>query len=141
MLIAALVGVGVLVVGLAVALARDPGPAVDDIAVAYELAWDRLDFDTLWLLSGPELRDGRDRRDYVAAKRRTYAGREDLAGLAYQVTIQDVVYGPSTAAVTTRVELRDGSVVHDEVVLARRGNRWQVVAYVLQERGPARPRP
>jgi hypothetical protein len=33
--------------------------------------------------------------------------------------------------VTTRVELRDGTVVHNVVQLARRSSRWQVVAYRL----------
>jgi hypothetical protein len=33
--------------------------------------------------------------------------------------------------VTTRVELRDGNVVHDVVQLVRRNARWEVVAYHL----------
>ena len=133
--------IGVLVAGLGVALARDPGPSLDETALAYEHAWDRLDFDTLWLLSGPELRDGRSRQDYVEAKRRAYAGRADLAGLAQRIGVDDVTKGAGSASVTTRVELRDGSVVHDAVLLGRRRNRWEVAGYVLSESGPARPRP
>ncbi len=133
--------IGVLIAVLGVALARDPGPSLDEIALAYETAWDRLDFATLWLLSGPELRDGRTRKDYVDAKQRAYQGRNDLAGLALQIGVDDVTRGPGSASVTTRVELRDGSVVHDEVLLGRRRNRWEVVGYVLSESGPARPRP
>jgi F420-dependent oxidoreductase-like protein len=37
-----------LALALVVAVARDQGPPVDDVALAYELAWDRLDFDSLW---------------------------------------------------------------------------------------------
>ena len=32
----------------------------------------------------------------------------------------------------TRVDLRDGTVVHNRVELARRNARWQVVAYRLE---------
>src|SRR5262249_16600022 len=64
--ISALVAVVIfaLVVTLVVIFAREPGPTPPDIAIAYELAWDRLDFDTLWTLAGPELRDGLDKREY-----------------------------------------------------------------------------
>lgn len=133
--------IGVLIAGLGVALVREPGPSPDEMALAYEHAWDRLDFDTLWLLSGAELRDGRTRHDYVEAKRRAYAARADLARLAQRIGVDSVTKGAGSASVTTRVELRDGSVVRDEVLLGRRRNRWEVVGYVLSESGPARPRP
>ena len=69
-MISAIVAVTVfgLVFSLIVLFARDGGPAPADIAVSYELAWDRLDFDTLWTLSGDELRDGLDKRAYTTAK-------------------------------------------------------------------------
>ena len=51
-----------LVISVVVAYALEPGPTPTDIAVAYEEAWDRLDFGTLWTLSGSELRDGLDQR-------------------------------------------------------------------------------
>ena len=55
---------------VAVAKAGAPSPA--DTAVAYEHAWDRLDFSTLWNLSGPNLRDGRTRDQYVRDKVAAY---------------------------------------------------------------------
>ncbi len=47
LVISAIVAVTVfaLVIALIVLFARDRGPAPADIAVSYELAWDRLDFD------------------------------------------------------------------------------------------------
>ena len=118
---------------LVVALAADRGPGAADTAVAYELAWDRLDFDVLWSLSARELRDGLDRREFVAAKRSAYEQQRALSGLAEHVGVDDLTTTSrgDAALVTTRVELRDGTVVHNLVQLARRSSRWQVVAYRL----------
>ena len=50
----ALAIVGVAVLGLVIAFvviyAKDPGPPPDDVATAYETAWDHLDFSSLWTL-------------------------------------------------------------------------------------------
>lgn len=127
--------VAVLVFGLVVAVvvlyARDPGPEPTDIAVAYELAWDRLDFDTLWSLSGPELRDGLDRREFVAAKSRAYAGRADLRDLAERVDVDRVAVGVGHAVVRTRVALRGGTAVCNDVTLTRQTSGWMVTGYQL----------
>ena len=122
-----------LCLALVVAIARDRGPGPGETAVAYELAWDRLDFDVLWTLSGGELRDGLDRREFVAAKRAAYEQQRALSGLAEHVAIEDAAVTSSgdVAVVTTRVELRDGTTVHNVVQLVRRNARWQVVAYRL----------
>jgi hypothetical protein len=122
-----------LCVALVVAVARDKGPGPADTAVSYELAWDRLDFDTIWTLSGRELRDGLDRHQFGAAKRAAYEQQHALRGLADHVAVDDIATTPSgeAAVVTTRVELRDGNVVHDVVQLVRRNARWEVVAYHL----------
>ena len=72
---------------LVVAVAKDRGPGPDDVAVSYEMAWDRFYFDVLWTLSGVELRDGLDRRDFVAAKRAAYANQRALSELGADVTI------------------------------------------------------
>ena len=66
----------VMVVGgwLVVAVAKAGTPSPADTAVAYEHAWDRLDFSTLWSLSGPNLRDGRTRDQFVRDKRAAYHG-------------------------------------------------------------------
>jgi hypothetical protein len=128
------VGVVILALALAVvvAIARDRGPGPGDVAVAYELAWDRLDFESLFTLSGAELRDGLDRRGFVAAKRTAYAQRASLGGLVERVGVDQVASVEDAAVVITRVELRDGTVVHNRVELARRTARWQVVAYRLE---------
>ena len=119
-------------VALVVAIARDRGPGPGDAAVAYELAWDRLDFESLFTLSGAELRDGLDRRGFIAAKRSAYDHQPGLGGLAERVGIDQLVSVGDAAVAITIVELHDQSVVHNRVELARRNARWQVVAYRLE---------
>ncbi len=121
-----------LCVALVIAVARDPGPPAGEVALAYEFAWDRLDFETLWSLSGPELRDGRSRHEFVADKRAAYARRQELGSLARDVVLEEVVTGSDVAVVRTRVELRDGGAVRNEVRLTRGDGRWRVVAYELR---------
>jgi hypothetical protein len=133
--ITAIVGGVILALCLAVvvAIARDRGPGPGDTAVSYELAWDRLDFEVLWTLSGRELRDGLDRHQFVAAKRSAYEQQRALTGLTEHVMVDDVAVSSSgnAALVTTAVHLHDGTVVHNIVQLARRNARWEVVAYRL----------
>ena len=125
-----------LVITLVVIFAREPGPNPTDIAISYELAWDRLDFETLWALSGPELRDGLDKREYVAVKRQAYEGRHELRNLAEHVDIDDANVGIGHAAVRTRVTLRDGAVVRNDVVLTKRSAAWVVTGYQLVANPP-----
>jgi hypothetical protein len=125
-----------LVITVIVLFAREPGPTPADIAIAYELAWDRLDFDTLWSLSGPEMRDGLDKRDYIAAKQRAYEGRQELRNLADHVDIDEANVGIGHAAVRTRVTLRDGAVVRNDVVLTKRSAGWLVTGYQLVANPP-----
>jgi hypothetical protein len=47
------------------------------------------------------------------------------------VTVDESVVRGNNAVATTRVQLRDGSVVHDTVQLVRRDARWQVAGYVV----------
>jgi hypothetical protein len=126
----------VVVLGLAlavvVAIARDKGPGPEDVAVAYELAWDRLDFESVFTLSATELRDGLDRRGFKAAKKVAYEQQHALGGLVDRVGIDDSAQTREAAVVITRVELSDHTVVHNRVELARRNARWQVVAYRLE---------
>ncbi|HUF84383.1 MAG TPA: hypothetical protein VMQ81_07315 [Acidimicrobiia bacterium] len=128
-----------LCLALVFAVARDPGPPPGEVAVAYELAWDRLDFETLWSLSGTELRDDRPKHDFVAAKRAAYDRAPGLAGLARDVVLEDVTAGADVAVARTRIEATDGSVVRNELHLARRDGTWLVVAYELRESSDARP--
>ena len=122
------------------AIAKDRGPNPDDVAVSYEMAWDRFDFDVLWTLSGGELRDGLDRHEFVEAKRAAYANQRALSELGADVTVDDSAIRGDEAVVATCVELRDGTVVHNHVQLARRTGRWQVVAYQLAAESDASPR-
>lgn len=134
----AVVGILILlaIVGMVVAFALEPGPPPDEVATAYELAWDRLDFATIWTLSGPELRDGLPRERFVAAKQAAYAQQSGLGNLARHVAVTDAAAGKAYALVHTRVDLRDGGSVHNELQLARRGGRWEVVSYRLRADAP-----
>lgn len=133
-MITAVVGVVILVLALAVvvAIARDRGPGPGDAAVAYEVAWDRLDFESVFTLSGAELRDGLDRHGFVAAKRAAYEQQRSLGGLVERVGVDQEATVGDAAVVITRIELRDGTVAHNRVELVRRSGRWHVVAYRLE---------
>jgi hypothetical protein len=121
-----------LCIALVIAVARDPGPPASEVALAYEHAWDRLDFDALWSLAGPELRDGRTRHEFIADKRTAYADRAELRGLARDVSLEEVIAGKDVAVARTRVVLRDGNIVHNEMHLVRGDGRWRVVSYELR---------
>jgi len=120
-----------LCVTLVVVIAKDPGPTPADVAVSYELAWDRLDFDVLWTLSGKELHDGLDRKQFVAAKRAAYANQRALGQLVADVVVDASAQRGESAVVTTQVNLRDGNTVHNRLRMARRSRRWIVVSYDL----------
>ena len=132
-MVTVIVGILVLVVLFAVivAIAKDPGPQPEDVAVAYEVAWDHLDFESLYTLAGRELRDGLDRQQFVAAKKAAYAQQHAMTGLAERVGVDDSAKAGDAAIVATRVELQDGGVVLNRVDLARRNGRWEVVGYRL----------
>ncbi|HEX4491404.1 MAG TPA: hypothetical protein VH914_09395 [Acidimicrobiia bacterium] len=121
---------GVIVLFLLLAIATEPGPQPADVARAYEMAWDRLDFDTLFDLSGPELRDGAKREGFIATKRAAYASakRERLGA---RIEVEDVTESSGAALVVTNVATDQGSV-HNNVLMERRSGRWYVVAYSLR---------
>ncbi len=141
-MITAVVGIVVLALTITVIvlIAKDRGPGPGEVAVAYELAWDRLDFESRYTLSGVELRDGLDRRGFVAAKRAAYAKQHELGGLAERVGIDQVANSRDLAVAITAVELHDQGVVHNRVEMARRNGRWQVVAYRLEPSAEDAPR-
>jgi hypothetical protein len=136
--------VGVLVLALMIAvivvIAKDRGPGPGEVAVAYELAWDHLDFESLFTLSGHELRDGLNRRGFVAAKRSAYQQQHELGGLVERVGLDQVANSREAAVAITTVELHDQTVVHNRVEMARRNGRWQVVAYQLEPSAEDAPR-
>jgi hypothetical protein len=141
--VTAIVAVLVLVVLFAVivAIAKDPGPSPEDVAVAYEVAWDKLDFESLYTLAGRELRDGLDRHQFITAKKAAYAAQHALGGLAERVGVDDSATAGDAAIVATRVELHDGGVVNNRVDLARRNGRWEVVGYRLAPTDAGSPPP
>ena len=138
-MVTAVVGVVIagLVLALVLAVARDSGPAPTDVAFGYELAWDHFDFASLWDMSGDELRDGLDRKEFVAAKSAAYDGRHALGNLTRNIVIEDVDVRDTTAIVRTRADLHDGDVAHNEVHLAKRAARWVVVDYRLRSDSPS----
>ena len=134
MVVIAVVGaaVGLLCVALVILVAVNAGPSAAEVSLAYEHAWDRLDFEAVWALSGAELRDGLDRAPFVAAKRAAYQRQPALRGIAASVAVDAVSEGRGFAVVHTRVELRDGGHAVDALQLAKRAGRWLVVAYELE---------
>jgi hypothetical protein len=136
-MVVAVVGAAVvlLCVALVVLVAVNTGPSAAEVALAYEHAWDRLDFEALWSLSGAELRDGLDREPFIAAKRAAYHAQPALRGIADTVAVDVVSEDRGFAVVHTRVELRDGGCAADALQLAKRAGRWLVVAYELEPDG------
>lgn len=133
-------GIALLVAALAISLVVivgfDPGPTPGDVAIAYEQAWDRHDFDTLWTLSGKELRDERTRSDFLEGKSEAYEGRSTMAELTSQVDVDDELVGSELAVVHTRLQLRDGAFVRNQVELAFRDGAWKVIGYRLEGQPP-----
>lgn len=130
LLIALLVVLGLLFV-VWIGFGMDPGPGPADVAIAYENAWERLDFDLLYDLSGHELRDGMPRAQFVAAKRAAFAASEHAAKVSAHVVVDDVVATGQTAVVVTSVTTAEGSV-HNRVLLEKRAPGWAVVGYALR---------
>jgi hypothetical protein len=122
--------IGVLIGILFIAIAKEAGPEPADVALAYEIAWDRLDFDTLFDLSGPELRDGAKRPGFIETKRAAYQGVK-RGRLAARIAVEKVVEAPDTALAVTNVSTADGDV-HNNVLMERRAGRWYVVGYSLR---------
>jgi len=130
------------IVALVVVMTRDRGATPADVAAAYEHAWDELDFASLWTLSAPELRDGRNRAEFVRDKRGAYESGKHLRHLAAASTPIRVAIDetdPTRAAVTMAIDLRDGTRVTSEVRLARTDGVWRVTAYELAPSIPVAP--
>jgi hypothetical protein len=121
-----------LAVAMIVAVARDPGPSPADVALGYEHAWDQLDFDAVYRLSGPELRDGLSRAEFVVAKTAAHRAGGSEGRLVRHAGVEETRIEGDVAVVVTRLDLADGAHVRNEVGLARRAREWQVVAYALR---------
>lgn len=120
-----------LCVALVVAVARDPGASPVEIALGYEHAKARRDFDVVYRLSAAELYGGMRKADYVAAQRAAHAGEPTPAAVEDAVAEAEHRVGDE-ATVVTRVSRADGRVEHHEVRLLRRSRVWEVVAYRLR---------
>ena len=130
-LVIALGIVGVLLFFMWIAVGREPGPGPSDVAIAYERAWDDLDFDLLYDLSGPELRDGLRRDQFVAAKRAAYAKTDARRRIGARINVETSVHGHQAALVVTKVTA-DGGEVLNNVMLDHTANGWVVVKYALR---------
>ena len=130
LVIAAIIIIALLFV-MWIAFAKEPGPGPADVAIAYEIAWNRLDFDLLYDLSGEELRDGLRRDAFVAAKKSAYAASGAGGLLDAQVEVEDVVATQQTAVVATRVTT-DEHPVCNRVLLEKRSTGWMVVGYSIR---------
>jgi hypothetical protein len=134
LLLAFTVGIAV---WLIVAVGKVGAPSPADTAVAYEHAWDRLDFVTLWNLSGPGLRDGRTRDQFVRDKAAAYKHEgKGLAGLIHTVQPEKIDVNGPVARVLARLELHSGESVVDEMLLERIGPSWHVTAYHISTGHP-----
>jgi hypothetical protein len=128
-----LAAIGFLLVALVLAVAFERGPTPGDVALAYELAWDRHDFTTLWSLASAELRDGRKRADFVADKEVAYRDQPRLRAVVEHVEIEAVAeHGHRAASVLTRLDLRDEPSVRNEIRMERIHGAWRVVSYSLR---------
>jgi hypothetical protein len=112
------------------AIAHEKGPGAPDVAIAYERAWDELNFGLLWDLSGPELRDGLRRDQFIEAKRSAYRNAH-RGRVAEKIEIDTFVEGNQSALVVTRVTA-EGATVRNDVLMERRANGWTVVGYSLR---------
>jgi hypothetical protein len=124
--------IALVILAVIVIVALERGPSTADLALAYEHAWDRLDFETIWALSSLELRDGLDRRQFARAKRSAYTSIDHPTDLVASATVEDLAEAGDVAAAITTLVLRDGSMVHHEVRMARRMGRWEVTGYTLR---------
>lgn len=120
-----------LVVAVIIGIARDPGPGPAEVAIGFELAWDRLDFSAVYQLMGDELRENLSRQEFVAAKRAALADGARVGHLVEHASVEQLDEGKEAAVAITRLELRDGGEIHNEVGLAHRGS-WVVVSYSLR---------
>lgn len=128
-LVVALVLIALLAVVMLVFVGTERGPQPADVAIAYERAWQRHDWSTLFDLSAKEMRDGLARDQFVMAKRKSVAKSSAVEDELVDVTIDEVVAASDTASVITRLVARSGSPIRSRVMCERRNGRWQVVAH------------
>jgi hypothetical protein len=131
----ALGALGVLLLFFFWAMTKEEPPAPEDVAIAYEMAWDRLDFSLMFDVCGSELREGMRRDGFIQMKRKAY-GDHPAHRIGAQIEVETSVLGDDTALVITRVSTPESSVpnswVRNNVLLEKRGGSWAVVGYNLR---------
>ena len=122
MIIGIVITLVVLLAGaLVIAVARDPGPNATDVAMGYCHALARGDFDAVYRMTDPEVLQGRNRPQWIAARRE--APRPTIGAAA--VHVQSVAVAPDH--VRAVMVLDDAG--HTAVVeLVRRQRIWVVVS-------------
>lgn len=131
--------IGSLVASMILIIAVEPGPSPSDLAIAYELAWDRLDFATIWSLSDPSNRDGRTRREFVTGKKVAYAQGVYPTNRVASAHVDEIeVSGEVAIAITSLSLLPTAGAprasmgqIQNEIRMARRMGRWEVTSYLL----------
>jgi len=117
-----------LVLAVIIGVARETGPGPADVAIGFELAWDRRDFSAVYQLMGEELREGLTRQEFVAAQRATDADHARAGQLIEQASVETADEGKEAAVVVTRLELHGGGEIYHQLGLVRRES-WVVVSY------------
>ena len=112
------------------AAGKPPQQFTDEIAPTFAHAWERLDFDVLYDLSGDEMRDGLGRSEFVAAKRASLTSTA-TAPRATELVVEEAVSSGETALVVTRVSTDHGTI-RNNIVLEKRAGGWIVVRYGLR---------
>ena len=131
-LVIALAIIGLLLLFMWISIGREPGPGPSDVAIAYERAWDELDFGLLYDLSGR----GAPRRaaPRPVHRRQARGVRElgqELAHRRRASRVETAVAGHQTALVVTKV-VADGGAVRNNVMLDHTANGWVVIGYSLR---------
>lgn len=131
----ALVVVAVLIAGITLALlvilGVEPGIAPEDVVIAYETAYDHLDFDGMWTLSSATLRDGMGRREFARNQRAFFGAPPGSPARAATVEVESYERDGDTARARTCVHLLDGTALHNELNLLHVGDGWRVDSYLL----------
>lgn len=109
-----------LLIGVIVAVAREPGPGPADVAIGYARAVASADFDAMYRMIDPELMQGRNRIGWIAeAEARPHAVQDP--NRVHAVTVEA---GEEAAHVDVALDER---VV--PVDLVRRNRVWVVTAF------------
>jgi hypothetical protein len=120
-----------LVLAVIIGIARDPGPAPADVAIGFELAWDRLDFSAVYQMMSDELRENLTRQEFVAAQSTAVAAGARVGHRVAHVSVETVEEGKGTSVVVTRLNLHDGDEIRHELGLVHRDS-WVVVTCALR---------